>query len=302
MIRTNWIKPILLFFPLLLLGTTSTVYAANQIESGSGNFAFVDSQGNKDKPIKVWYYMPEKSGANIPVVFVMHGTKRNGRKYRNIWIEHAEKKKFLLLVPEFSEKYYPGSENYNLGNMFSPSGKPTDRSKWTYTAIEHIFDYVRNSNGIKADFYSIYGHSAGAQFVHRLVLFCPDARINTAVCANAGWYTMPSSTVEFPYGLKSSGSSVSELKQAFNQNLIILLGNQDTDENHKYLRKTPEAMSQGKHRFERGKNFYKSAKHESEKLQTTLKWKIKTVKNVGHSNSKMAKAAIKLLINKRVQR
>jgi len=286
---------VLTFFVCIVLTAISTTYAKIPLNKGPGSFVFNDSQGNPDKHITVFYYNAEESKTNMPVVFVMHGVERNGREYRDSWVEHAKQEKFLLLVPEFSEKYYPGSKQYNLGNMFSPSGEPISKSKWTYASVEHIFDYLQEQDETKAESYSIYGHSAGAQFVHRLVLFYPETHIGTAVCANAGWYTLPSDDYDFPYGLKGSGISVDVLKQAFSENLIILLGDQDTDENHKHLRKTPEAMSQGKNRFERGRNFYKVARRESEKLQLPLKWKIKTVKNVGHSNSKMAKAAVKYL-------
>jgi len=283
--------------PLFILATASSiVHATDTLDNGSGSFIFTDSKGNKDKPITVWYYRPKELEASTPVVFVMHGTKRNGREYRDAWIEHAEKQQFLLLVPEFSKKYYPGSKQYNLGNMFSSSGKRIANSKWTYTAVEHIFDSVKTISEIETETYSIYGHSAGAQFVHRLVLFNRDARVKTAICANAGWYTMPTSKHKFPYGLKNSGISVKRLKKAFGQELIILLGDKDTDENHKYLRKTPEATAQGKHRFERGKKFYETAKHESAKLKIPLKWNLEIVNGVGHSNSKMAKAAAKLLL------
>ena len=285
-----------LFSLFLLVPTTPAITAVNRLDAGSGSFVFSDPHGNKGKPITVWYYKPEESDANIPVVFVMHGVKRNGQEYRDSWVEHAEREKFVLLVPKFSKEYYPGSKQYNLGNMFSSSGKPIAKSKWTYTAIEHIFDYVKDIAGLEAESYSIYGHSAGAQFVHRMVLFVPEARINTAICANAGCYTMPTNRFEFPYGLKKSRTSVGKLKGAFGKNLIILLGDKDTDENHKYLRKTPEAMAQGRHRFERGKNFFETAKRQAVRLQTPLNWKLKTVKGVGHSNSKMAKAAAKLLI------
>ena len=291
--KVNTIGYLLCF--VLLTTITSTAGAVNGLDIGSGNFIFTDTLGNKDKPVTVWYYKPEKSNANTPVVFVMHGVKRNGKAYRDSWLEHAEKEKFLLLVPEFSEQHYPGSRQYNLGNMFSPSGKSLSRSKWTYTAIEHIFDYVRDIAGLKVERYSIYGHSAGAQFVHRMVLFVPNARINTAISANAGWYTMPSGRFEFPYGLKKSRISLKQLRNAFSQNLIVLLGDKDTDENDKYLRKTKEAMAQGKHRFERGKNFFESAKRETSRLNTPLNWTLRTVAGVGHSNSGMAKAAAKLL-------
>lgn len=123
----------------------------------------------------------------------------------------------------------------------------------------------------------IYGHSAVAQFVHRMVMFLPKARIKVAISANAGWYTMPSEGTAFPYGLSTSGSKLADVSVSFSKNLTILLGDEDVDENHKYLRKTPEAMSQGKHRFERGHAFYKTAVTRSEERGIKLKWKLKVV-------------------------
>lgn len=281
---------------VLFMAVPSIVHAADHLSVGSGHFVFTDLRGNKDKPVTVWYYSPKEFEPNTPVVFVMHGVKRNGQEYRDAWVEHARKGQFLLLVPEFSEKHYPKSRSYNLGNMFSSKGRPIERSKWTYTAVEHIFSYVKKIGQIRTKTYSIYGHSAGAQFVHRLVLFVPDSHVKTAICANAGWYTMPTTKHEFPYGLRKTRISRKGLKKSFSQKLVVLLGEKDTDENHKHLRKTKEAMAQGKHRFERGTNFFNTAKRESTKVKAPFKWQFKEVKGVGHSNSGMAKAAAKLLL------
>ena len=106
---------------------------------------------------------------------------------------------------------------------------------------------------------------------------------------------MPAYADRFPYGLKDSGISEERLKNAFEKKLIILLGDQDIDENHIYLTKTPGANAQGKHRFERGQNFYKTAKHEAARLRVPLEWDLKIARGVGHSNEKMAKAAAALL-------
>lgn len=61
----------------------------------------------------------------------------------------------------------------------------------------------------EAKTYVIYGHSAGGQFSHRLCYFegmmsagHPEyPRIEKALIANPGWYTMPDTSMYYPYGL-----------------------------------------------------------------------------------------------------
>lgn len=277
----------------VLLGACSTEALAEQSKAGSGSFVFKTPQGKND--IRVWYYKPNSFNNTSQIVFVMHGVKRNGKEYRDAWLRHAERGRFLLLVPEFSKMGYPCSTGYNLGNMFSSSGARNDEVLWCFTAVEDLFDYVKTITGSKAEAYSIYGHSAGAQFVQRLVMFKPNARIRTAIAANAGWYTMPTDTIAFPYGLKDSGTEMKSVSVSFGKNLIILLGDQDTNENHKYLRKTAEAMKQGKHRFARGHSFYKMAKRSSKEQKERLEWKLKVVPGIAHSNSGMSVHAARLL-------
>jgi pimeloyl-ACP methyl ester carboxylesterase len=52
--------------------------------------------------------------------------------------------------------------------------------------IERLFDHVRQTLGISATTYDIVGHSAGGQFVERLVLFLPSARFRRAVASSPG--------------------------------------------------------------------------------------------------------------------
>ncbi len=250
---------------------------------------------HKEKPITVWGHKPKKWDKHSPVVFVMHGIKRDAQKYWNLWIKHSERQNFLLLVPEFSNQHYPGIIKYNLGNTFSSLGEPIAKSTWTYTIIERIFDAAKTIMKFRTNTYNIYGHSAGAQFVHRLAIFLPEARFDLAICANAGWYTLPSYTTKFPYGLKASGITETELKKAFGKKVVILLGDKDINPRHKYLNKSPQAKAQGKHRYERGRHFYEVAKREAEKLHVPLKWELVVVRGVGHNNARMAKRAIENL-------
>jgi hypothetical protein len=277
---------------LLFTGRARADDCALRIPNGAGSFVFVDPQGNADRPITVYTYRPQRYRVNDPILFVMHGVLRNGREYRDQWIVEAERFGVLLIAPEFSAKHYPGM--YNQGNMFDDQGKPVDPSKWTFSAIEHLFDRVNKMIGGTNPTYYLYGHSAGAQFVHRLVIFRPDARVQKAVAANAGWYVMPND-VEFPYGLKRSGLSSDQLRRAFRQRLVILLAEDDTDENDEYLLKTPAAMAQGSHRVARGRTFFREAHEAAHKLAVPLHWELKTVPGVKHDNAQTASWGAKVM-------
>lgn len=87
------------------------------VSDGAGDFVFVDPQGNPKKPIRVYYYRPQKFNKDGTVVFVMHGVSRNADGYRDVWSKYAEAKGFLILAPEFSQEHYSSARQYNLGYM-----------------------------------------------------------------------------------------------------------------------------------------------------------------------------------------
>ena len=173
---------------------------AEVVPPGRSDFIFVDKRGNADKPIRVWVYRPEKFTADSPIVFVMHGTLRNGETYREPWVPLVEEPGALVVVPEFGLENYRDPRTYQFGNMRTKSGEPIDEAKWTFAAVEHLFDHIKAASGSKCERYFLFGHSAGAQFVHRMVLF-QHGRIALAVTANAGSYTLPDFETQFPFGL-----------------------------------------------------------------------------------------------------
>jgi poly(3-hydroxybutyrate) depolymerase len=155
-------------------------------------------------PMTIWCHKPQRWTPEAAVLFVMHGVRRNARKYRNVWKKYAERHNFLLLVPEFSRQHYPNTRAYTLGACSASSARLSQNIPQTYHVIEQVFDAAKVHLSFRANTYFIYGHSAGAQFVHRFLLFLPDSRVEAAICANAGWYTMMSDAIRFPYGLKGS--------------------------------------------------------------------------------------------------
>jgi len=245
---------------------------------------------------KVYLTRPAGLTADRPIVFVMHGKSRNAEAYRDQWHELAKEHNFLLVVPEFSDRLFPGSAAYDLGNVFDSSGKPLPKAAWSFSTIEPIFDEVRRRYQMSARGYALYGHAAGAQFVHRFLFQVPNARVTRVVAANADWYTMPAFNVTFPYGLRDSTVSSANLAAALQLPMTLLLGEADADPQATDLLQTPEAMAQGPHRLARGQAFFDAGADAAGRLGVPFGWQLLTVPGADHDNRLMAPAAWPLLL------
>ena len=280
------------------MGARRTDYfeESSLIAPGAGSFRFADDRGNAGGPLTVWYHRPPGLSATAPIVFVMHGVKRDADNYRDNWTAAAERFGFLLLCPEFTKVDYPNRTAYQLGNLADGAGEPLPKAAWTFGVIERLFDFVKETTGNASERYHIYGHSAGGQFVHRLALFLPEARYATAVAANTGWYTMPTfGGRRFPYGLRGSAGTPETLERALGNRLVLLLGEQDTDAEDPFLRQSKGARRQGKNRFERGQAFYAAAGDEATRLGVTLNWTLETVPGAAHFDQLMMPVAARAL-------
>lgn len=269
---------------------------AVRINAGAGQFVFVDEKGDATKRMAVYTYLPARLKADTaPIVFVMHGKGKNAEGYRDVWAQHAEARGFMVVAPLFDDAAWGGS--FAGDKVFLQGGKPSDASRWSFSVIEHLFDAIKAATGNRHATYLLYGHSEGAQFVHRLVWFLPEARFAMAVAANPGWTTMPDLAVAFPYGLANSPATEHSLKQSLERRLTVLLGERDIDPNHAQLRKTPQAMAQGRHRMERGQTFYRQALERCTAMKCQFGWQLKTVPGAAHSNAQMAGDAAAVLID-----
>lgn len=244
-------------------------------------------------------YRPGCFSPDMPVVIVMHGVTRDAWAYLDSWVGLSELHGFMLIVPEFPRSSWPTSRAYNLGNVRTRAGEDVPPDEWSFTAVETIFDAVRDHFALQAEAYCIYGHSAGAQFVHRFVLHTGGPRIIRAVAANAGWYMVPDALVPFPYGICDLSVDAATLQAALNTPLTVLLGDRDDDPDSPHLRATARARAQGPHRLARGLHFMEVATATAMKLDCTLRWHAKVVREVGHSDRAMAPWACEALIGHR---
>jgi predicted esterase len=289
---------------LIILSTISCSTEQNKIEInvGTGNFTIKGGFNHEKDSIKVHYYKPKNHKPNSPVIIVLPGAGRNGDGYRDKWINAAKKHNLLVLSPSYSRKHYPKTNHYNLGRLpkssliNGSSQKSTAKVEWIFDDFDRIFDIAVKSVGSTEKKYDIFGHSAGAQTAHRLVMFNPETKVNRIVAANSGWYTLPNFSTEFPYGLKGVALTKEDLKKSFKMNLIILTGELDNkDETRGDLRSNEQVNTQGLGRVSRADFFYKTAVREAKELNCKFLWKHKIIKGVGHSSTKMSVAAAKYL-------
>jgi hypothetical protein len=256
-----------------------------------GSFPFVDSRGDAARPITVWYYRPPDLPAKARIVFVMHGSSRTGQEARDSGAVYGRRHRVVVLAPEFSERYYPG-DAYAFGNMADSAGRLRPQSQWALSAIEHLFDAVRQAARLTTPSYDILGHSAGGQFVHRLVLFVPGARFRRAVASSPGRYAFPSMRLAFPYGVGGTAIDSAALTRALSRDFALLLGDHDTDDRAR----EPEAMSQGRNRFARGLRFFAAATDAANELSAPLAWRLVIVHGADHSPGRMVRAGLQELV------
>ena len=215
--------------------------------------------------------------------------------------ELCERYRCVTLVPEFAAKDWPGSRSYNLGNVRDEDGTPIPEERWAFSAIDELFARYKERSQNRTPRYFLFGHSAGAQFVHRLVMLRPDAGFEVAIAANAGAYTMPTWDIEWPYGMRDSPADEGKLRVGLRRRLVVLLGEGDTDPSHRQLPRGAEAMAQGPHRFARGQRFFEQARQAATRLGVSLGWQLETVPGVAHDNKGMAPAAAALMLTQRAQ-
>ncbi len=267
----------------------------NFIQPGVGSFVYNDYAPLSDKPITVHYYLPEGDYSNMPIVFVHHGNTRNGAEYRDAWIASAANYGFLVVAPEFSEEDYPGSLYYMTGFVQDAGGNLNPESEWTFSVIEPLFEFIQQDIGSGVSNFDMFGHSAGAQFVHRFTLFTSTTSLNRAISANAGWYTVPDISIDFPYGLDGSPAGLLEMSTFFSRNLIVHLGQDDDDPNDPILNTTDGANAQGPHRYARGLHFFSESQAICTSNSLPFAWTKVEVPNVGHDFETMSTKAAMFL-------
>ena len=247
-----------------------------------------------DKPdVEIFYITPEEINEDTKVIFVIHGNSRNAEDYLGAWIPHVLNKNVIVAAPQFTKTDF---RYFFLLEMAESSGKVNNnRSDYINNSISLFFNYIKSKFSLTAKTYSMFGHSAGAQFTHRYMLLSKDKRISNAVVANAGWYTFINNA-KFPYGIKSSPIIISDedLRWFMSNKVNLLIGSEDIGS--KSVNSSKGAKLQGITRVDRANNYFNSLITSAEDKNYAFRWNYKVLDNIDHDFKKVTPYAANILL------
>ncbi len=233
----------------------------------------------------------------LPIVFIHHGVARNGLDYRNYWLPHVDAGGMLAIAIEFPEDSFPDYLWYNFGNLHTADGVANPRDQWTFGIDTRLFQALRAQGITTTERYGLFGHSAGGQYVHRMLSFGYRDKVAVAVSANAGTYAMPDLTTDWPWGLGTTGVTRDDLAALLGFSLTIMAGTADVKTTGRFFPKGPKSLKQGPTRYARAHTYLRTGQQAAAALGVALAWKVIDVPDVGHDGRQMSDAAAPLIAN-----
>jgi hypothetical protein len=232
---------------------------------------------------------------DLPVLFIHHGVGRNGRDYRDFWLPHVDAGGMLAISVEFPEAGFPEYLWYNFGNLHAADGTPNPRAQWTFGIDPRLFQALRDQGITTTRQYGLFGHSAGGQYVHRMLSFGYREQVAVAVSANAGTYAMPDLATDWPWGLGGTEVTADDLRTLLAFPLTVMAGTADTRTTGRFFPKGPKSMKQGPTRHARAHVYVRTAQAAAADLGVNLAWRVIDVPDIGHDGRRMSDAAAPLI-------
>ena len=248
-------------------------------------------------PLDIINYIPPNAGPNTPLLIVIPGASRDAQRFHGSWLDLAKKHHFSVVTIGASKKFFPNEYSYNAGNVIDENDNNIHEDKWLFSSIELIFNDFKKRYGFEIENFNLFGHSAGGGFVHRYLLFNPDAPINKAVAANPAFVTLPNYEIKYPFGLKNIPLKKLNIESWFSQSMAIILGSNDIGPRTKPLSNGPMAKAQGPNCLTRGKLLFEKGTLKAKKEKLLINWELIIVPGVGHDNYNIAPTACEYLFD-----
>jgi pimeloyl-ACP methyl ester carboxylesterase len=113
--------------------------------------------------------------------------------------------------------------------VLAEDGSLRPRECWSQAIPGRVFALLREAGVTRRDKTYLWGHSAGGQFIHRLLATQPHGIFEAVGAANSGWYTLPTLDLHYPDGLGGIGLTREDVVRLLGYPLVIFSGDQDID-------------------------------------------------------------------------
>jgi pimeloyl-ACP methyl ester carboxylesterase len=151
-------------------------------------------------------YVPESGPSKPDILVLVHGTpaqsetpEETASYYVTNWLDFAEEQGIVLIAPAFSHEDF-SSRKGEIEDMMTGYrglfGREIGADEW----VLRIVNAYRQALGSTEGKFSLYGHSAGGQFVGRFLVTHPEM-VEKAVITAAVTYPQPNPDVAWPYGM-----------------------------------------------------------------------------------------------------
>ena len=256
-------------------------------QPGRASLPYVD-RNNPDRLLVLECFRPRNHDPEKPVVIVQHGASRNGAEYCGAWVPAAERHGLLIIAITFPKEAWPDAVTYNNGHVLDDRGNVRPREGWSLAIPGRVFALLREAGITRRDKTYLWGHSAGGQFVHRLLATQPHGIFEAVGAANPGWYTLPTLDLAYPDGLGGIGLTRDDVVRFLGYPLVIFSGDQDIDGTTENFPKHDAAMAQGPNRFARAQFYLERGRAEAARLRVPCRWSRVVVPGVAHEGMRMS--------------
>lgn len=219
-----------------------------------------------------YYYFAPKTVSSV--LILVHGISRNAKDIIKAFKPLAEKNHVLLIAPIFKKGF--AKDYQRLGR--NGKGPRSD-----YQLMGIIKD-CKSLTKLQFNKFNLFGFSAGAQFAHRFAFAHPTLVEKVALVA-AGWYTLPTNHLAYPWGLK--------LKNEFNDitftpkrflriNYRVYIGDKDNKRDTSLNKNSTIDETQGLNRLERASSWIELMQLQIQKHGINNNIELEVLPNASH--------------------
>lgn len=241
-----------------------SVFSAHSepVKEGVSNFS-IPIQGGIISKLEIAFYNPPHCKIR-GAILLFSGMERNYRAYRNAMENIAHILCLQIYSPYFDKEIFP-PKDYQRGG---------ESLKIIPSFLSWIKKQEKHHNA-----YFMIGHSAGGQFLERLLAYQPPKDIQKFIIMSPSSYVIPSETIPDPYGFFNHPHN--EVAIYLQQPLAIFIGEEENKETS-HLLKNQFTIKQGASRLERAKTVFLYAQNAAISAHIPFNWSLHIMPNMGH--------------------